>query len=315
MAGTPRSRSCSISDRAAVVLPLPEPPRNATCCLSSDGSIPTTPPVSDLACPSRSGPAGAACGRAAGPPGSAGSAGEGGRVGGGGDDGAAAAGAAAGRAGAGGGRLSKSRIFRRDGNWLSGRLARCQFSNEESWLRLPRKVPKASIARQSESSTTVRRPPRAMICAICLLITAVGLLGNAVERTMTRGTAPARCSASVTCRASPPPWAAVLAQRRSQLSCAASAIPRRAFDLDDPVVGLGGEACSIGQLVIAPLDRGGQQLLLAHSHRRAGPPETKTADRSRIAPSARPGRAARRAPDQSRAGLKRATAGRTIARP
>ena len=38
IAGTPRSRSCSTIDSATVVLPLPEAPRNAACMVSSSGS-------------------------------------------------------------------------------------------------------------------------------------------------------------------------------------------------------------------------------------------------------------------------------------
>ena len=41
IAGMPRASNCSTIDRATVVLPLPEAPRNAACVISSPGATVT----------------------------------------------------------------------------------------------------------------------------------------------------------------------------------------------------------------------------------------------------------------------------------
>src|SRR4051794_9716914 len=56
--------NCSTSDSAAVVLPLPEAPRNAMCCLSSDGSTYNGDGCNPLVRPTRSGAVGAGEGAA-----------------------------------------------------------------------------------------------------------------------------------------------------------------------------------------------------------------------------------------------------------
>ena len=79
------------------------------------------------------------------------------------------------------------------------------------------------MVRQSESSTTTRRPPPAISLPSCCETAAFGLIGNAVERTMTGVCPPARWDTSSICLLRPPAWVALLQVPRSMRSTASSA--------------------------------------------------------------------------------------------